>query len=304
MVVTERVDAPVRLFRHEASVLVESLFWDEAAQAMRWTDITLGLLHSGRLDDPEDGRRDTAWTVPPPLASFQPAVAGGFVAGLGARVARLDGSGRVTATLAEIRHHGGADLRLNEGKCDPFGAFVVGSMNLTDDRPLGRIYRVRDGGEVEVLVDGVTVANGFEWSDDGRTFFYTDTAAKTVYAADYDPVGPLGRSHPLLVGHASDGLALDTDGCFWNGVYGAGQVLKWTPDGEVAEVVDVPAPNVTSVAFGGPDLATLFIGTARENLTERRLEEYPLSGSVFAVETGARGRPVERFGGPSRSIDT
>jgi sugar lactone lactonase YvrE len=290
-----RDDNGLTVFRREQSVLVESIFWDATAELVRWTDITLGLVKAGRIDGPDDGEADTSRPVPPPLASFQPAPNAGFIAALGDRIVRLDETGAITSTITDIAHrHDG--MRMNEGKCDPYGSFVAGSMNLAGDEPDGRIYRVHGDGSAEVLVEHVSVANGFEWSDDGRTFFFTDTGAETVYRADYTPDGPLEHVQPFLTGHASDGLALDTDGCFWNGVYGAGQVLQWTPDGRVARVVDIPAPNVTSVAFGGPDRSTLFVGTARENLTEDQLEAWPLSGSIFAIRPGATGRPVNTYG--------
>ncbi|WP_414172233.1 SMP-30/gluconolactonase/LRE family protein [Clavibacter tessellarius] len=103
----------------------------------------------------------------------------------------------------------------------------------------------------------------------------------------------------------SDGLTLDVDGYAWNGVYGGGKVIRWAPDGSKDLEIEVPAPNVTSVAFAGPDLRTLVIGTARENMTEEQLEEHPLSGGVFAIDTDVSGRPVNVFrtvvGGDARA---
>lgn len=284
------VMSSVELFRAARAILAESLWWDADAGAMRWCDITAGTLHRSRWDDPTDGSGDDVAPLGPPLASFQPTASGGLVAAFLDAVETMDADGASRSPLARLPHPHG-NMRLNEGKCDPFGSFVVGSMDLGGD-PDGSIWRVRPDGSSEVLVSGVTVANGFEWSDDGRTFFFTDTDVKTVYRAEYDPDGPLGEPEPHLVGHSSDGLALDVDGCFWNGCYGEGRVIRWTPDGRVDAEIEVPAPNVTSVAFGGPDLSTLLVATARENLTEEQLEDAPHSGDLFALATSTSGRPV------------
>lgn len=291
---------PVEVFRDQRAVLIESIWWDATAAAVRWVDITLGTLHRARLDGAADGRDDEVLRMPPPLAAVQPTRDGGCVAALEDRVVLADAAGVVTRELARVEH-AHSEMRLNEGKCDPWGSFLVGSMDLRDGSGDGALYRVRADGSCETLLGGFGVANGIEFSSDGRTLYVTDTAVSTVYSAPYDPDGPLGEPRPFLVGHASDGLALDTDGCFWNGVYGDGVVLRWSPDGEVVESIDIPAPNVTSVAFGGPELDTLFVGTARENLTEDQLLEHPLSGAVFAIPTESTGRPVNVFGGSARS---
>lgn len=285
---------PVALWRDTGAILVESLWWDAARRAMRWTDISTGELHTSPIDGAQDGSDDQVLRFPPPLASFQPAGPGGFVLALGDRVVIADERGEVSRTVAEVPHHHG-ELRLNEGKCDPFGSFVVGSMNLRDEAPDGALYRVRSDGRLETLLGGVSVANGFEWSDDGTTFYFTDTTVKTVYSAPYSADGPLGEPVSLLTGLPSDGLARDRDGGFWSGLYGEGAVVRRTADGAVTDRIDLPAPNITSVAFGGDDLSTLFVGSAREQLAEGELTAHPESGGVFALQTDRRGFPVNTF---------
>jgi sugar lactone lactonase YvrE len=98
----------------------------------------------------------------------------------------------------------------------------------------------------------------------------------------------------------SDGLARDADGGFWNGIYDSGHVAHWDANGTKDLEFDVPAGHVTSVGFGGADLSTLFIATARENLTEQQLEAQPLTGSIFQVETSTHGFPVRSFGTPGK----
>jgi len=283
----------LRVLRDVRAILVESLWWDPSGDVM-WNDITAGTLHRSPWGGAADGSDDTVLELPPPLASFQPAADGGFVAGLGDRIVRVDARGRITRELARVEHaHDG--MRLNEGKCDPAGRFVIGSMDVTEGEPDGAIWSVDASGALRTLLGGVGTANGFEWTDGGRTMILTDTSAQTVYRAPYSEAGELGEPERWIHGEMSDGLTLDADGYAWNGIYGAGKVIRWAPDGTKDLEIEVPAPNVTSVAFAGPDLRTLVIGTARENMTEEDLEEHPLSGGILAIDTAVSGRPVNVF---------
>lgn len=283
---------PVTVFSDAGAVLAESIVWDPDTQELRWTDITLGTLHTSDAH----GAITSSVPLPPPLASFQPRDRGGFVAALGDTVVVTDQQGVVEREVARVQHaHEG--LRFNEGKCDPFGRFLVGSMNLTTGDPDGALYSVEADGSTRLLRGGFGVTNGMEWSDDGSAMYVTDTSASTVFRGSYGPDGELGELEPFIVGAAHDGLVRDDEGCFWSAVYGGGRVERYGPDGAHLETIGLPAPNITSVAFGGPDMSTLFIGSARENLTEEQLEHHPRSGAVFAVPTRVHGFPAHTFSG-------
>ena len=294
------MDVHPQVFRDTPAILVESIWWDARTDEVVWVDITAGTLHRGPIDGAVDGSDDRVTELPPPLSAVQPRAAGGYIAALGDRIVTLDDDGLIAETLAKLDHvHAG--LRSNEAKVDPFGRFLVGSMNVTTGEPNAALYLLDDTG-LRTLLGGFGVTNGFEWSDDGRTVYVTDTTVKTVYRASTGEDGRLGPLEPFLVGYDSDGLALDTDGRFWNGVNGGGRVLRWSPDGTVEDELSVPAPGVTSVAFGGPELTTLFVGTARENLTEADLVDAPLSGGIFRFDGLATGRPVNSYGRRSTSV--
>ncbi len=289
---TSATTGPVTVFSDARAVLAESIVWDPSAQLLRWTDITLGTLVTAQ----SDGTVVSTVPLPPPLASFQPRASGGFVAALGDTVVVTDEHGVVERELTRVEH-ATAGLRFNEGKCDPFGRFLVGSMNLTTGEPDGALYSVEADGTTRLLRGGFGVTNGFEWSDDGTVMYVTDTSVSTIYRGSYGPHGELGELEPFVVGHAHDGLVRDDEGCSWSAVYGGGRVERYGPDGSHLETVELPTPNVTSVAFGGPDMSTLFVASARENLDEDQLEQHPSSGAILAVPTRVHGFPANTFSG-------
>jgi sugar lactone lactonase YvrE len=289
------VSADVEVFRSVASTLVESIFWDARTDELAWVDIAAGTFHRARLDGAVDGSDDRVVSLPAPVSAVQPAHDGGYVASLQDSIVELDADGRIRGTVARVRHAHAA-TRFNEGKVDPFGRFVVGSMD-GGGNPDAAVYAFTADGQTRELHRGFTITNGMEWSDAGDVMYVTDTTTETVYRAPYAADSArLAGLEPFLVGRKSDGIARDTAGCFWNAVYGAGEVVRWLPDGTAGSAVPIPAPNVTSVGFGGRDLRTLFVGTARENMSDEQLAAAPLSGALFAVRGTGQGRPVHTFG--------
>ncbi|WP_053387335.1 SMP-30/gluconolactonase/LRE family protein [Leucobacter japonicus] len=287
----------VQVFRSTRAILVESLWWDARTSEVVWVDITAGLLHRGRLDGAVDGSEDRVVSLPPPVSAVQPAPGGRYVAALEDSVVLLGSDGLIERVVARLPHRR-FGMRLNEGKVDPFGRFVVGGMGLIGEAPDADLWSVSADGDARALRGGFGVANGLEWSDDGRTMFVTDTSTSTIYRGIYGPNGDLGELAPHITGRAHDGLALAADGTFWNGLYGEGHVVRWAPDGTLLEEVPILSPNLTSVAFAGPELTTLLIGSARENLTEQQLQAAPESGAIYRIEVDPdeHGRPVHTFG--------
>ena len=209
--------APFTVFRHSQPILGESLVSVEhdGRQLMLWCDITRGLLHSSPIDGAADGSDDTIFTVPAPLCSFHPSKVDGedgFVMSLKDRVVLTRSDGTITHELAHI-HHQKPDTRMNEGKADPRGRWVSGSMDM-DENPTGVYYSVTSDGTVKTLIEGLRVSNGLEFSDDGRTIYYTDTPLETIYRAEYSDDGEVSNATPFINDGPHDGLAMDVDGGF------------------------------------------------------------------------------------------
>ena len=192
--------------------------------------------------------------------------------------------------------------RFNDGKCDPRGRFLAGTMDLGEKDPNGSLYSF-EGKSAAKLLGDVTISNGLTWSPDHKTFYYIDTPTHKVMAYDYDlETGAI--ANPRLVVHIPDefgwpdGMTSDMQGNLWVAMWGGAQVTKWDPaTGQLLERIPVPAKNVSSCVFGGKDMNELYLTSARKGLDEATLNQYPLTGGVFRLETQVEGMPVFSFAG-------
>jgi len=192
-------------------------------------------------------------------------------------------------------------LRFNDGKCDPSGRFWVGSLALDSRRRGASLYRFDGDKRITTMLDSVSISNGIVWTADKKTMYYNDTPTMTVQAFDYDDAtGEISNRRvaikiPKGLG-APDGMTIDEEGKLWIALWGGGCVGRFDPDtGTLLQKVVVPAPNVSSCAFGGDDLSTLFITTARKWVKPEALDKFPSSGGLFAVKPGVRGVPASLY---------
>lgn len=184
--------------------------------------------------------------------------------------------------------------RSNDGGCDSMGRVWVGTMDLQFEEGAGNLYLLTDEGFIPKITN-TTISNGLVWSMDGSKMYFIDSPLKTVKAYHFDQasaslalIADVVRI-PEELG-SPDGMAIDEEGMLWIAHYGGYSVGRWNPNnGELLEKIMIPAPNVTACTFGGPDMKTLFITTARQEMSVMELEEYPLSGSLFYIETNVRG---------------
>ena len=163
-----------------------------------------------------------------------------------------------------------------------------------------QLLAVEADGSWRVIDDDLTLSNGIAWSADGRTLYSIDTMRQRVYARDYDAVDGRTGERRVLVELAEgypDGMCVDADDHLWIAVWGRGQVHRYSPAGELVQVIDVPAPHTSSVVFAGPLLDTLVITTASDELTPEQLDAHPLSGRLFTLVPGVTGHPQPLWGG-------
>jgi sugar lactone lactonase YvrE/DNA-binding IclR family transcriptional regulator len=192
------------------------------------------------------------------------------------------------------------DNRFNDGKCDRRGRLWAGTMRLDASRTSGSLYAIAPDLTWERRESGLTVANGLDWSPDGRTFYFADSAPGRIYAYDFEmETGRLARRRVFAEIDATigrpDGLAVDSEGFVWCAVWDGWCLHRYAPNGALAHEVRLPIPRPTSIAFGGDDLKTLFITSARVRLPSRILAEAPFSGGLFTLPVDVAGLPASEF---------
>ena len=286
--------------------LGEGPVWDDRRQLLLWVDILAGNVHS----------LDVAAGAHSSFPAGMPVGAVGLTADGGLVLARADGFAMADADGRDLRPVGDfradtATVRFNDGKPDPWGGFCAGTMRWRGSAALGSLYRLSPQGGVTELETGVEVSNGLDWTDDLRRLYYVDSHAGGIDMFDCDPGnGALsGRRRfvdvPATTG-VPDGLSLDADGAVWVAIHGSGEVRRYTPDGRLDTVVPLPVRQVTSVAFGGPQLSTLFITTARDDASPSGTSERSHAGDIFCCTPGTSGRPPFRYApepGPAAAAD-
>ncbi|MFS0892687.1 SMP-30/gluconolactonase/LRE family protein [Microbacterium sp. 179-I 3D3 NHS] len=282
----------IAVFRPErttgpSALLGEGPVWDAARSRLLWIDILGRRLH---VADPRgDHLEEIALDATP--GTVMPADDGSLLiaSDRGILVRRDDGT--VTAINDDIAAR--PDLRFNDGKIDPRGRAVVGTLSLSDRPAASALYRLDEDRSLHPLLEPVSLSNGLGWSPDGRTFYYVDTPTGRVDAFDYDlDDGVLSgrRVFAEISAGLPDGLCVDDDGGVWVALWGGGAVVRHAPDGSIDARVEFTVPNVTSCAFG--EGGVLFITTAAVDLDADYLAAHPEAGCLFRVDVGRTGRPA------------
>ena len=276
--------------------LGEGPVWDLGRGLLWWVDILAGHVHA---IDPGTGAR-TWFEAGDPVGAAGLTRSGGLVLALVDGFALADHDGQRLTRLPGFSTDRSA-VRFNDGKPDPWGNFCAGTMAWDETgSPPGSLYRLSPDGTVTEQFGDVGLSNGLDLTEDRKLFYYADSNSGRLDLFDTDPAtGALGSRRPFVtIPEAEgipDGLTLDAEGCVWLAVWDSGEVRRFTPDGRLDTVVRLPARQVTSAAFGGPDLGTLYITTAWEGLTSADLAEQPHAGDIFACTPGVTGRPPFLF---------
>jgi len=278
------------------SSLGEGAIWNHKTEKLYWVDITGKIFH---IFHPETGIHKEFLTGQM-IGTIVPTDSGAAVAALKNGIYLIDIQTGSKKLLADPE----PDLsgnRFNDGKCDPAGRLWAGTMSLTGKSGKGALYRIDGKGTAIKMIDRVSVSNGIVWSNDHTRMYYIDTPTQKVVRYDYDPSTGEIRNPQVVVeipveSGSPDGMTIDNKGNLWIALWGGYAVTCWNPEtGKLIQKIDVPAKNVSSCAFGGPDLKTLYITTARQDLSKQELDQYPLSGGLFKVRPGATGIPASFF---------
>lgn len=280
--------------------LAEGPFWDDAQAALYWVDIAgFRALQLHR----QEVRH---WQFNEAVSAFIPASAGDALVTLASGVYRLNLNS--PADQPELTLLCVADPvegnRANEARCDSQGRLWLGTMqnnldaqggDLPLERRSGGIFRIDGDARVTALLSDQGIVNTMLWPDGGEALLSADSLDGLIYRYPIRPDGSLGERDIWAHEHprgTPDGSAMDAEGYVWNARWGGGCIIRFAPDGRVDRIVELPVSHPTSCVFGGPDMTTLFVTSARP--ASGALE---LDGCVLSAETGIRGTPSHRFSG-------
>jgi sugar lactone lactonase YvrE len=295
----------------EPDQLGESPFWHPSERLLYWVDIPGRQL---RRVDPEGGKVES-WTMPTDPGCIAPAASGGLVIALRDGVYRASSWGGTLSCVARFSHDP-ATTRFNDGKADPAGRFWAGTMYEPRDARKAELYSIdlrgpmlQDGRpRIEVMAHNAVIANGLAWSPDARTVYWSDTTNHVIFAWDWNAHTNAMHGHRIFhrfppkppgwkpgdAGYAGrpDGAAVDARGNYWCAMFEGQSLVKLSPAGQLLETIALPVRCPTMPCFGGDDLQTLFVTSARHHRSEEELRALPPSGCVIATRVDVPGLPV------------
>jgi sugar lactone lactonase YvrE len=289
--------------------LGESPFWHPLEQKLYWVDIPGKQLLRADVHK----RTVEAWDMPSEPGCIAPAARGGLVIALRHGVFRAAAWGDALQHIATLPYDT-AQVRANDGKCDALGRFWVGTIDEPKARRAAELFSI-DCRAGQALVqrqagDALT-ANGLAWSPDARTLYWADTPSHVVHAWDFDLAGNRLNAHrihlqfaakPAAWTHAErsyqgrpDGAAVDALGNYWVAMFEGRRVCQFAPDGRLLQTLETPVQCPTMPCFGGADLQTLYVTSARHGRSAAELAQFPDSGAVFHTRVQTPGLPVNFF---------
>jgi len=281
------------------TTLGEGPVWDAESQRLHWIDSAEGRI----FQSTHDGRELRAWDMRQPIGSMAVCHDGdAFLVALKSGLHRVDIKRGDLEFIADPE----PDLpnnRLNDGKVDRQGRFVFGSMDMLEENASGSLFSYSPEGQLRKLDTGIVVSNGPCFSPDGTTLYFADTWTGQLWSYDYDPATGETSNRRIFAtvdtssGGAADGATVDAEGYVWQALVYGGKIVRYTPDGSIDRVVEMPVLKVTSLAFGGPNLDILYVTSMARPPLPRFPEDGQQRGALFAIsELGIQGIPEPRFG--------
>lgn len=280
--------------------LGECCRWDEVRGELYWLDILTGRFFRARADARNIEIQKT-YELPGCLSAVAPMKdrSLGWIVAMDQSIFQLEESGERTE-MASPEGHQGEEMRLNDGAADPWGRFWIGSMAVSGEDGRGSLYRFNQASGVETVKSNFTVSNGIGWSNDRRTMYFVDSGPGVVYAFDVDKEGDVSAQRVFVQFDVAaegtpDGLCMDAEGALWVAVWGGYEVRRYSPGGELLARVQISTAQPSCCAIGGANGTTLYVTTAREDMSKELLERESEAGRLFAVDVGIEGVPLLAF---------
>jgi L-arabinonolactonase len=277
------------------NLLGECVLWNAADRRLYWTDVYANRLYSCDVD----GHHLVIRELPDHLGSFTFDPDGNILAAFASGLFRYKPSTGQLDRLTTFEPNLPA-TRLNDGRCDRSGRFVVGGCHQGFYNPVSSVISYAGAGQLRTLISNVALTNGIAFSLAGTRMYFSDSQTQVYHWYEYDDAsGTLGQRHVLAeipeADGFADGSAVDANDNLWNARYYGGIVQQYRPDGSEGTRVKLPTDCPTCVCFGGEELDTLFITTALKDLTPEKRAAQPTAGGLFKVKLGVKGVPENRF---------
>lgn len=277
-----------------AASLGEGPLWDNSRQCLWFVDILGCRLHRYHPDRGEQ----LSWPTPSRPGFVAELVDGGLLVGLIDGLYRFDDATGSFSLLVPVEADR-PENRINDGAVGPGGRLWFGTKNEPETSATGGWFSWGGEGLPVQLEEGYVVTNGPAFSPDGRTMYHCDSTTRRILARSVSADGHLGKNHLFAeieegAGYP-DGLAVDTEGCVWVGLFAGWGLRRYYANGRLRETLEMPCAHVTKPAFGGPDGSTLYLTTATAGLTEEERLAQPLAGGLFSLQVRAVGRQSAQF---------
>lgn len=277
------------------NTLGEGVIWDRHTEAIWWTDIQESRLYHYNPTSKKLGYHDT----PERLCSF------GFtdhedwlIAAFENGFAQYNPEKNIINWLSKPQEQYN-HIRFNDGRVDRQGRFWSGTMVENDEggTERGRLYRLDMNEKCSSvpLLEDILISNSLCWSPDSDKMYFADSANNRIDVYDFDPAlgiptngKPFARTNDDVF---PDGSTVDQDGFLWNAQWGGNRVVRYSPNGVIDYILNVPVSQPTCVAFGGPDLSWLFVTTAKDGLDDNQLANEEFAGDLLIYKTDTKGSP-------------
>ncbi len=294
-------DPRVAVWSADRGLLSEGPRWHAERGSLLWVDILAGQLHRARVDEDDALAELETIAVGRHVGAVAPALAGGYVLAAGQGFLYVTEEGKISELAQPMAGH--AEVRMNDGACDPLGRFWAGTMAYDEAAGAGSLFRLELDGSCTTVLSALTISNGIGWSPDGEEMYLNDSGTGRLESFRFDASsGSISKRRVLVEidepGVVPDGLTVDAEGAIWVALWGGWAVNRYAPDGSLLDSIELPVQMPTSCAFGGAEGDTLFVTSASEGLDAEAIARQPDAGRVFSIRgLGVRGVPCEPYRG-------
>ncbi|MEM0097522.1 MAG: SMP-30/gluconolactonase/LRE family protein [Conexivisphaerales archaeon] len=280
----------VEVFMYKTAEIGEGPIWDYSKKTLFWVDIVNHIIYS------EGPNGEMTFKTEGDVTSLSPTEGGDLLVTVDLSIYRINMHEQRALKVSNLTDEPKTN-RFNDGKCDVYGRYWAGTMDRMEKLPVASLY-VFESGIIRKELSGLTISNGLGWSPDNQFMYLIDTPTRKVWKFSFNAERGHISERQVAVEFGDlpgvpDGMTVDSEGMIWVAHWGGGMISRWNPNnGRLIEKIELPTENVTSLTFGGPDLRTIFVTTARHGLSNKKIAEQPYAGSVFMINSNVQGLKV------------